>query len=231
MKKVSRVYVCLCEKTNILLVYQKKNHETTFFLTAAHKMTENALAFFLFWIYPLKRFRKNDEIRLPEVFLVDDTGEKIGNISTEKAKILATKKGLDLVEVSPNMRPPVCRMMDFGTFLFEQKKKDKLQRKSKKAVETKGIRFGIRISQHDFEVKARAARKFLEKGHPVKATLQFRGREIVHDELGFAKMTEFKDVLADISRVDQTPRKQGRQITMMLVPQKNTVKKQAKSDE
>jgi translation initiation factor IF-3 len=180
---------------------------------------------------PLKRFRKNDEIRLPEIFLVDEKGEKIGNISTEKAKTLAKQRDLDLVEVSPNVRPPVCRLMDFGTFLFEQKKKDKLQRKAKKSAETKGVRFGIRISQHDFDVKLRAARKFLEKGHPIKATLQFRGREIVHDELGFKKMTEFKDALADISRIDQEPKRQGRQINMMLMPQKTSGKKRQEEDD
>ncbi len=194
-------------------------------MTDTQEIAENVSAFFFFGYLAGKRFRKNDEIRLPEVFLVDDTGEKIGKISTDKALALAEKKELDLVEVAPNVRPPVCRLMDFGIFLFEQKKKDKAQKKAKKTTEVKGVRFGIRISPHDLEVKLRSARKFLEKGHFVKATLQFRGREIVHGELGFKKMNEFKEALVDVSRVDQEPKKQGRQIVMLLAPQKNSAKK------
>lgn len=178
-----------------------------------------------------KRYRKNDEIRVPEVFLIDETGDKIGKTPIERALELAAEKDLDLVEVASNVRPPVCRLMDFGTFLFEQKKKDKAQYKSKKAAQIKGIRFGIRISAHDFEVKTRSAQKFLEKGHPVKAVLQFRGREIVHDDLGFQKMREFADSLTKYSRVDQEPKKQGKQIFMLLMPQKGTAKAEADDDE
>lgn len=167
-----------------------------------------------------RRFRKNTEIHFPEVFLVDETGEKIGVISTKKALQMAEEKELDLVEVADKARPPVCRLMNFGTFLFEQKKKEKAQRKQKKAAELKGIRFGIRISPHDFGVKLKAASKFLEKGHPVKATLQFKGREIVHGELGFKKMEEFAEKLKEFGKVDQAPKKSGRQINMMLIPQK-----------
>lgn len=167
-----------------------------------------------------RRLRKNDDIRLPEVFLVDEKGEKIGKIFTKDARVMAAERELDLVEVAPDARPPVCRLMDFGTYLFEQKKKEKANKKAKKAAEVKGIRFGIRISQHDFEVKLRAAKKFLEKGHPIKATLQFRGREIVHDELGYKKMEEFAEALTHFAKIDQKPKKQGRQIIMMLMPQK-----------
>jgi translation initiation factor IF-3 len=172
----------------------------------------------------VKRFRKNDEIRVPEVFLVSDEGEKIGKVSTQKAQSLAKDKGLDLVEVAPGAVPPVCRMMDFGTFLFEKKKKDKTQRKAKRSADTKGIRFGIRVAQHDFDVKSRSARRFLMKGHTVKATLQFRGREVVHEELGFQKMREFREELEDVSNVEQEPKRQGQQITMVLSPRKGVVK-------
>ncbi len=178
-----------------------------------------------------KRFRKNDEISTSEVFLVKEEGEPIGKVSLEKALQIARTQDLDLVEVAPNAKPPVCRVMDFGSFVFEQKKKEKAQKKAKKVTEMKGVRFGIRISQHDLDVKLRASRKFLEKGHPVKATLQFRGREIVHDDLGYKKMEEFKQGLADISKVDQPPRKQGRQIVMILVPQKNMKKVEKNDDE
>lgn len=175
---------------------------------------------FFFSSLSAKRFRKNDQIRVPEVFLVDDAGEKVGRVATERARSMADQKDLDLVEVAPNANPPVCRLMDFGTFLFEQKKKEKAQRKSQKAAEMKGVRFGIRISQHDFDVKVKAATKFLEKGHPVKATLQFRGREIVHDELGVQKMQEFEKALEEVCHVDQPAKKQGRQIIMTLAPKK-----------
>lgn len=136
---------------------------------------------------------------------------------------MARRKDLDLVEVAPNARPSVCRIMDFGTFLYEQKKREKSQKKAKKT-EIKGIRFGIRISEHDLATKIRASIKFLEKGHPIKATLQFRGREIVHEELGFEKMREFATALEGYARVDQPAKKQGRQIIMTLTPEKNSKK-------
>lgn len=155
----------------------------------------------------------------------------MGVVPTEKALSLARERELDLVEVAPNARPPVCRLLDFGSFLFEQKKREKMQRKVGKAAEMKGIRFGIRISPHDFGVKVNAARRFLEKGHPVKATLQFRGREITHDEFGVRKLEEFRDVLVDIARVDQEPKRQGKQIIMTLLPEKNPKKKPSSSEE
>ena len=181
-------------------------------------------------VLAVQRYRKNDEIRVPEVFLVDETGDKIGKTPTEKALALAEQKELDLVEVAANANPPVCRLMDFGNFIFEQKKKDKAQRKAGKAVAMKGVRFGIRISPHDFEVKLKSARKFLEKGHPVRALLLFRGREIVHEELGYEKMKEFAAQLEDIAKVDQAAKKQGRQITMLLTPVKHPAKKKAEED-
>lgn len=137
---------------------------------------------------------------------------------TEEARQRAREAGLDLVEVAPNARPPVCRIMDFGSFLYDLKRKEKAQRKNSKAVEVKGVRFGVRISEHDFAVKERAARKFLEKGNPVRAQLMFRGREMSHDELGHEKMEEFAQRLEDIAKVEQAPKLQGRQITMLLAP-------------
>lgn len=155
----------------------------------------------------------------------------MGVLPTEKALSLARERGFDLVEVAPDARPPVCRLLDFGSFLFEQKKREKMQRKASKMAEMKGIRFGIRISPHDFGVKVSAARRFLEKGHAVKATLQFRGREITHDELGVKKLEEFRDTLSDIARVDQEPKRQGKQIIMTLFPEKNPRKKSSSMEE
>lgn len=177
-----------------------------------------------------KRFRKNDQIRISEVFLVDENGEKRGVVSTARAREVALQKDLDLVEVAPNARPPVCRIMDFGTFLYEQRKREKSQKKAKKT-EMKGVRFGIRISEHDLDTKVRATKKFLEKGHPIKATLQFRGREIAHEDLGFEKMREFAAFLEGWAKIEQAPKKQGRQIVMMLSPEKSPKKATSEDEE
>jgi len=171
-------------------------------------------------------------IRLPEIFLIDSDGTKLGVTRTDKARDMAQKQGLDLVEVAANSRPPVCRIMDFGQFLFDQKKKAKAQKKAGKSNEQKGVRFGIRISEHDLLVKVRASRKFLIKGHPLKVVLQFRGREITHADLGFTKMKEFAKHLEEVAKIDQFPKKQGRQIFMTMTPlpksqQKLTEKEQA----
>jgi len=170
-------------------------------------------------------------IRLSEIFLVDADGTKLGPTPTSKALAMAQAQDLDLVEVAANVRPPVCRIMDFGQFLFEQKKKAKAQKKSAKATEQKGMRFGIRISNHDLQVKIRAARKFLAKGHPIKATLQFRGREITHQDLGYKKMEEFAKELAHIAKIDQSPKKMGRQIIMTLNPLPKAQQKPYKEEE
>ena len=166
------------------------------------------------------KIRKNEEIRLPEIFLINENGDKIGKISTSRAREMAQKVGLDLVEIAPTQRPPVCKILDFGNFVFEQKKKVKEQKKNSKKAEIKGVRFGIRISDHDFDVKIRAAEKFLKKGHPIKVTLIFRGREIVHSDLGFEKVIKFAESLAEISKIDQNPKKMGRQIIMILIPKR-----------
>jgi len=161
---------------------------------------------------------------------VDEKGEKRGVVSTARAREMALQKDLDLVEVAPNAKPPVCRIMDFGTFLYEQRKREKSQKKAKKT-EIKGIRFGIRISEHDLDTKVRATKKFLEKGHPIKATLQFRGREIAHEELGFEKIREFAAFLEGWAKLEQPAKKQGRQIVMMLAPDKSSKKIASTEDE
>ncbi len=174
---------------------------------------------FLITIY-IKKLRINEHIRVAEVMLIDDeSGEKLGIIPTSKAIEMAKSKELDLVEVSPKSQPPVCKIMDFGQHLYKQKKIEKKQKQSQKKKTLKGIRLSARIDRHDLETKAKNARKFLEAGNPVKVTLIFRGREMQHSELGFAKIDEFIGLIEDICKPDKPPRKQGNQIFVLLLPQ------------
>ena len=132
----------------------------------------------------------------------------------------AKGKNLDLVEVSPLSSPPVCKIMDFGTYLYSQKKKDKKQKKATKQTETKTIRLSIRTEIHDLEVKAKKARKFLEDRNTVKVVVIFRGREMAHGDLAESKMDEFFKLLEDIANIEQEPKRQGYQMTMILNPLK-----------
>jgi translation initiation factor IF-3 len=142
-------------------------------------------------------------------------------MKTEKARERAEKKGLDLVEVSPASNPPVCKIMDYGNYLYDIKKKKKAQKKAQKKTDTKTIRLSIRTESHDLETKAKQARKFAEKGHPLKIVVIFKGREITHKDLGVEKMHEFQKLLEDITTIEQEPKKQGYQMIMTLNPIKS----------
>jgi translation initiation factor IF-3 len=146
--------------------------------------------------------------------------EMIGEMDTEEALKRAKDKGLDLVEVSPMSSPPVCKIMDFGTYLYSQKKKEKKQKKGQKQTETKTIRLSIRTGIHDLEIKAKQARKFLEDRNIVKVVVLFKGREMAHGDLGFAKMDEFYKMIEDAAVIEQEPKRQGYQMTMILNPTK-----------
>ncbi|MFH0838262.1 MAG: translation initiation factor IF-3 [Patescibacteria group bacterium] len=166
-----------------------------------------------------KRLRVNEAIRTPKVLLVDGS-EMIGEMTPEEAMKRAQAKGMDLVEVSPMSSPPVCKIMDFGTYLYSQKKKEKKQKKGQKQTETKTIRLSIRTGIHDLEIKAKQSRKFLEDRNIVKVVVLFKGREMAHTDLGFAKMDEFFRLLEDVAVIEQEPKKQGYQMTMILNPVK-----------
>ena len=125
---------------------------------------------------------------------------------------------MDLVEVSPMSSPPVCKIMDYGTHLYKQKKKDKKQKKGHKKTETKTIRLSIRTGVHDLDIKARQAKKFLEGRNIVKVVVLFKGREMAHGDLGFAKMDEFFKLLEDVAVIEQHPKRQGYQMTMIINP-------------
>ena len=164
-----------------------------------------------------KKLRINKDIRSPKVLLIDGE-DKIGEITLEEALRIADSKEMDLVEVSPESKPPVCKIMDYGTHLYNIKKKAKKQKRGQKQTETKGIRLSIRIEKHDLEVKAKAARKFIEERNIVKATVLFRGREMAHGDLGKEKLLIFAKLLEEVAVVEQEPKRQGFQMSMILKP-------------
>lgn len=164
--------------------------------------------------------RVNERIRVPRVLVVDEEGQKLGEFLTEDALALARERGLDLVEVAPMARPPVCRITDFGKLKYEKKKRDAQTRKNQVIVEIKEIKLRPKTDDHDFDVKERAVRRFLEEGDKVKVTVRFRGREIAHRDIGEDQCRKLAEKLADAAVVEQPPRMDGRQMVMLLAPGK-----------
>lgn len=160
--------------------------------------------------------RRNERIRVPEIRVVGPTGTQLGVLPTREALALAKEAGLDLVEVSPNARPPVCRILDYGKYLYEQSKKDK--DKKSHSTKLKEVKFRVRTDQHDYITKVRHAEEFLGKGNKVKLTLMFRGREMEHTELGFETINRALQDLSTMGTADQQPRLIGRSITLTLSP-------------
>lgn len=165
-----------------------------------------------------QKYRVNDRIRVPEVRLIDQEGENKGVVPIEEAQTYARDVGLDLVEVAPNARPPVCRVMDYGKFMYEQEKKAKQARKSSKQVEVKELRLRPKTDEHHVNFKAKQARKFLEKGNKVRVRVLFRGRERFHGDIAREMLKEFAGQLSDVSIIEQEPTHEGRSMSMMLVP-------------
>lgn len=162
--------------------------------------------------------RINEMIDEPTVLLIDAEGEKRGVIPTAEAMRMADEAGLDLVEVSPNAKPPVCKLLDFGKFKFQAQKKANEARKKQKTVEVKEIKMRPNIDTHDYDVKMKSMLRFFEEGDKVKVTLRFRGREMAHQELGMALLNRVKEQVEDISKVEAYPRLEGRQMVMVLAP-------------
>jgi translation initiation factor IF-3 len=152
--------------------------------------------------------------------LVGSDGEMIGIVPVTRGLELAMEEGLDLVEISPNATPPVCKIMDYGKFRYEQQKKAKEARKKQKVVGIKEIKMRATIAEGDYNIKLGNARKFLEAGDKVRVSLQFRGREITHKEVGFELINRFAEDLKDISKIDVPPKMEGRQVFAMLSPLK-----------
>jgi translation initiation factor IF-3 len=160
----------------------------------------------------------NYEINVPQVRLVGPDGEMIGIVSVREAMARAEDTGFDLVEISPNADPPVCKLLDFGKFKYEQQKKKNEARKKQKIIEVKEIKLRPNIDDHDYDVKMRAATNFLDEGDKVKVTMRFRGREMMHQDLGMNVLMRVKDQLDPLAKVEQTPQLEGRQMTMVLAP-------------
>lgn len=165
-----------------------------------------------------KDMNVNEKIRAREVRLIDANGDQLGVKSRQEALEIAQKRNLDLVLVAPNAKPPVCRIMDYGKYRFEQQKKEKEARKKQKVINVKEVRFTPGIGDHDFETKLKNARKFLQKGDKVKAAVRFRGRAITHKELGREVLDRFAEEVKDIATVETKPKMEGRNMFMMLAP-------------
>jgi translation initiation factor IF-3 len=165
-----------------------------------------------------KDLRINDHIRARDVRLISQTGEQLGILQLRDALRIAHQVNLDLVEVAPTARPPVCKIMDYGRFKYEQAKRDREARKNQKIVEIKELKMRPTIEEHDFSVKLRNARRFLEDGDKVKASITFRGREIVHADLGRQVLERLVRELADLGAPERPPRMEGRFMTMMIQP-------------
>lgn len=170
--------------------------------------------------------KTNDRIRASKVRLIDQNENMLGVVDTNEAIQLAREADLDLVEVSPNSDPPVCRILDFGKYRYEQSKKERANRSKAKIVETKEVRLGrsMKIDPHDVGIRVTQARKFLIEGHKVLIVQNFRGREMMHKERGDERMKEIIEALSDVSKVETTPRFAGRRQTMVLAPDKAKIK-------
>ena len=162
--------------------------------------------------------RINEDIRVPRVLLIDQNGEKQGIMPTSSALEAAEEVGLDLVEIVPNADPPVCKILDYGKFKFQEQKKKNEARKKQKVVEIKEIKLRPNIDVHDYEVKAKAMHRFFDEGDKVKVTLRFRGREMAHQELGMKLLQKVKEETAEIAKVEAEPKLEGRQMMMVLAP-------------
>ena len=160
----------------------------------------------------------NDQITAESVRLIDEEGENHGVVATAAAIEMARDAGLDLVEISPNSDPPVCKILDLGKFKFEAQKKANLARKKQKTQDVKEIKMRPGIDVHDYDVKMRSMNRFIDDGDKVKVTMRFRGREMAHQELGMDVLNRVRDDMAEVAKVEAFPRMEGRQMTMVIVP-------------
>jgi len=167
----------------------------------------------------------NEEIVANELRVVDARGGQLGIMQKRDALRMAQEQELDLVEIAPQAKPPVCKLIDYGKFTYEQQKREKQQKKAQVHQQLKEIRFKAGTDTHDFDFKTRHAREFLEEGHKVKASVFFRGREIMHQDLGEVMLRRFIEQLADVSKVDQPIKSEGRTLSVTLAPEKKLVPK------
>jgi len=170
-------------------------------------------------------YRVNEAIRVPEVRLIGPNGENIGVVSIQEALRISQDAELDLVEVAPAAEPPVCRVMDFGKFIYERTKKEREARKAQTKIEVKEIRLRPKTNEHHRDLKVRDARRWLEAGMKVKVRIRFRGREITYPEIALTDLKEIAEDLSDLAIVEQAPALEGRTMLMVLAPGKGAKKK------
>ena len=176
-------------------------------------------------------FRINELIRVPEVLLIGPNNENLGKVTIEQALRIAREAEKDLVEVAPTANPPVCRVMDFGKFLYERTKKEREARKAQTKIEIKEIRLRPKTNEHHRGFKTRDARGWLENGMKVRVTIRFRGREITYPEIALEDLREIAQDLSDIAVIEQAPAMEGKVMTMMLTPSKYVKKAEGKAPE
>ena len=166
----------------------------------------------------IKEQRLNDDITYEQIRLVSDSGEQLGILSPDEARKIAEERGMDLVEIAPNAEPPVCRLMDYGKYLYASAKKKQESKKKQKQITVKEIKFRPGTDIGDYDIKVRNLTKFLDAGNKVKVTLRFRGREMAHQELGMEMLKRVEEDLKEIGVVEQMPKMEGRQMIMVLAP-------------
>lgn len=169
-----------------------------------------------------KKPRINEEIRVPEVRLIDAEGNQLGVVSTQEARRMGEESGLDLVEVSPDAKPPVCRIMNFGKYTYQQNKRKAAAKKKQKKIQIKEVKFRPVTEEADYQVKLRSVMRFLADGDKAKITLRFRGREMTHPELGMQLMERIIADIVDTGVVEQRPKMEGRQMVMLVGPKKTS---------
>ncbi len=160
----------------------------------------------------------NEQIRAREVRLMGVNREHLGVVPLQEALAKADEHNLDLVLIAPQAEPPVCRIMDYSKYRFEQAKKDKEARKNQKVISVKEVRLSPSIEEHDLDVKAKAARKFVGDGDKVKVTVQFRGRQMAHTDIGFTVLAQFASKVEDVANIEKKPLLEGRNMSMIIVP-------------
>jgi translation initiation factor IF-3 len=165
--------------------------------------------------------RRNDEINVPRVRVIGADGSQVGIMLTRDAIAKAETEGLDLVEVSPNADPPVCKIMDYGKFVYQKDKAQQAARKKQKQIQVKEVKFRPTTEEADYQTKLRALLRFLEEGDKVKITLRYKGREMAHQELGFALIDRIKADLDEVALIEQSPKLEGRQAVMVMSPRKH----------
>ena len=184
------------------------------------RMPEYVHSHFLWRCYPIaaQDHLLNEDIKAPEVRLISDTGEQLGLMSAEEALKIAVEKEMDLVMIAPGSKPPVCKIMDYGKYRFEQAKREKEAKKNQRVIEIKEIRMSPSIGDNDFNTKLRAGQKFLSEGNRLKVTIRFRGREMAHTNIGEQLLKSFAEKCSDVANMDKNPKLEGRNMSMFLSP-------------